>query len=518
MPKKEVNIFKQMNEARSDYNAAKETKFLPRLSGVNHAGSGADYHYRNERDRLKMVERANELLRNDSIAVAGVDRLCSNVLMDGFPLDINTGDRAIDVDLKAGWKEWGDDPDQCHSEGEFTWSQMERLGFRSTLTQGDIFFLPLKAGSLQAVESHRVRTPYNTSRDVIHGILLDQNAKRQEVWITKEDLSANQRLMKVSEVQQYRVRDPQGNRQVFHIYFPSRFSQRRGVTCFAPNMETLYQHGDLTFSTLVKAQMSALVTLTREVPADALPGVASTPLGPVEQIRNGANGEITELQGIGCGLDITSRPGEKLQFNTSNIPGPGYFDHSYQLLAFVAASLGIPVAVLLLDPQKSGSFSAWRGAIDQARGMFKIWQKDFRDQFHTPVYKWWLRRRLASDPILRRASERSDIHIFRHTFNCPSWPYIEPLKDAQADLIQLEGNLSSHTLIAAARGRDWEDLAAQIVKDNVLLARHAIEAAEELNELFPKANINWRELLNMGPKDRALGMQNQAILMNDKEE
>ena len=43
---------------RADYDGAKTTRYLPNLTGVLASGSGADFHYRNQAEFLRMIERA----------------------------------------------------------------------------------------------------------------------------------------------------------------------------------------------------------------------------------------------------------------------------------------------------------------------------------------------------------------------------------------------------------------------------------------------------------------------------
>jgi capsid protein len=77
-----------MDGLRSDYRAAKETRFQSRLVGVDPAGSGADYHYANEAQFLRLRERARDYQRNDCIVGQAVRRLTANVVKDGFTLDV----------------------------------------------------------------------------------------------------------------------------------------------------------------------------------------------------------------------------------------------------------------------------------------------------------------------------------------------------------------------------------------------------------------------------------------------
>ncbi|MCC9655292.1 phage portal protein [Rhodopirellula halodulae] len=494
-----ISLLNAFNDAKADYDAAKENRYVPRLSGVDPAGSGHSYHIRNEREFLKIIERSRDLERNDLIIGSALKRLVANIVQDGFSLDPQTGDNGLDEDIKAKFQDWGSDPDQCHSEGELDFHTIERLTLLSILRDGDMIHLPLKSGALQCVEAHRLRTPTNTTRNVVHGVMMNKKAQRTEYWISKEDLGLRETLQRVTDVQRYPARDSQGNRAVFHCYLPDRFSQRRGISALAPVVIPAGIHGDLQFSALVKQQVASLIAIFREQAAGTEDLPFDTPLGPTTEVSE--DGSIREIEGLAAGLDITGRPGQKLQGFSPNIPSPQYFEHVMMILRFIGANLDLPAAVMLLDPSDS-NFSSWRGSIDQARIRFRQFQCDLRQKFHSPVYKWKMRQWLASDSALQRAAKRGGIEIFRHVWNPPSWAYIEPLTDAKADDWQQQALLNSPRRIQAARGRDYTTVASEIVEDNKLMLMKALEAAADLNRQFPEANITWREMLSLSQKDR----------------
>lgn len=481
---------------RSDYRAAKDTRFQSRLSGVASMGSGADYHYRNERQFLHMMERARHYRRNDAIVGQGIRRLVANVIQDGFNLDVTTGDDGLNAELKSRWMDWAGDADQCHSEGELTFNQIERMTLESVLVDGDLLHLPLRAGSLQPVEAHRLRTPRNTTRNVVHGVLLDNNAKRREYWVSRQDLNPNQSLAKVADVRRIAARDSDGRRQVLHIYDPYRFSQRRGVTCIAPISETIGIHDDIQFATLVKAQMAALVTILRERGPDWEPG-SDIQTGPRE--TETTNGYTRTLEGVGAGMEIAGDVGETFKAFAPNIPNAEYFQHSHLILTFIAINLDLPVAVLLLDPSET-NFSGWRGAIDQARIRFRQIQRWLIDAFYSPVYRWKVRQWMARDPALASAMGQSGVNPLSHRWNPPTWRYIEPLKDASADLLQQRNALTSPRRLQAARGADWDDVYREIIEDNSKAIRAAVLEANDINAELD-AGVHWRELISLPTPD-----------------
>lgn len=495
-------------EAQNDYLAGKNSRFLPQVRGISSSGSGADYHYRSEPSFLYMIERAREFDRNNLVVGQGINRLVGNVMQDGFSLDVQTGDPEIDEQLGGAFWDWACDPDQCDDEQEKDFETMSQLALRHTIVDGDCLALPTNEDSLCMVEGHRLRRPTGSrNQNCVHGIVFDERKRRKEYWVTKQDIGPLQTLQRVNEVERYAARDKQGNRQVLHIYDPKRFSQSRGVTAFATLVWALGLHDDIQFATLVKQQVAACFAVLKEVPLDFEGGSLATDTkaatGPrtVEDLEDGTTRTV---EGIAPGMTIRGRPGEKITGFAPNIPSPEFFTHAHMVLQFVAINLDLPLQVFLLDPTKT-NFSGWRGAIDQARIRFRAIQKWLIGKFHSPVYTWRVRRLLHGDAVLRKLYEmksgKYEKAIFGHKWNPPTWKYIEPLKDAQADELRKDANLAPARRLASEKGDDYDDLVKECVDDRAQLFTYAAKQAAALNKMpeFAETKVTWRDLAHQAP-------------------
>lgn len=487
------SVHRAYEDLRNEYNAAKNSRFRKRLTGVSSMGSGADYHYRSQADHLKMMELSRSFDRNDPVVGQGITRLIGNVLGDGVKVDPGTSNTDFNARSALLFKEWSSQAQKCHKAREHNLHQIAEMVLRAAIVDGDMDIIPdAEDGSLEPLEAHRKRTPRNTKRNVIHGVLLDEHRKHQEYWYTRDDLNPNQVLIKVSEIQPYRVWDDAGNRQVFTVYDPKRVSQTRGVTALAPIVDMVGMHDDLQFANLVRAQIAACFAVFRERDIQFQPG-ADDAEGATET-ETLADGETRVLENIGPGMDIEGAPGVKLSGYSPNIPNPEFFPHAMMVLTFIAVNLNLPVAVLLLDPSQT-NFSGWRGAMNQAREGFKRIQKWMIDRFYRPVYLWKLGQFIRDDEELAGlAKGMSDRELLIHRWIPRTWPYIEPKKDVEADVIRVAKNLVSHTDQQAERGRDWEETAPACVADRALIVLNAIETAERINLDHPDAHVNWREL------------------------
>ena len=488
------NLAASYDALRADYNLAKSSRFRRRRAGVSSTGTTSDWHFRSEADFLRMIELARDIDRNDIVVGQGVNRVVDNVVQDGMRFDYQTGDGELNKRLNATLAEWATDADLCDVAGERDFADMQRAGLRDTIVDGDITFLGLVEGQLQAAEAHRVRTPTNTKRNVVHGVLLDPFRKRLEYWITKDDIDPNTRLQRVEDVQRYPVRDELGTRQIFHVYDPKRTSQTRGITALAPIGDAVGMHDDVQFARLVQQQLVSCFGFIRER-TDAFAGGSAPAFGD-QTAETSAAGSIRTIEGISPGLEITSAIGEQIKAFAPNVPNPEFFPHAMMILTFIAVNLGVPVQLLLLDPKQT-NFSGWRGAMDQARIGFRHQQRDVViKRLCAPVGRWKTAQFIADDATIRRLASKPGIRPFNIVWTPPGWKYIEPFKDAQADALIVERRLTSPRRSYGGRALDIDVIREEIIEDNAAFIRGAILEAQAI-QTDTGVTVDWHELLHI---------------------
>jgi lambda family phage portal protein len=491
---------------KSDYAAAKVSRFRRTRSGLPGMGAGADFHYRSEADYLRILEYARDMDRNDIVVGQAVDRSVNNTMQSGFKLNIQINDDSeepleagLEKDLYARWSAWASDPDACDLAGELTFDDAAWLAARASLVDGDIVGLGTIEGPLQLIEGHRIRTPRSTTRHVVHGVLLDDQRRRLEYWITKDDIDPQRPVPRVSDVVPYRVRDELGGRMLFHVLHPKRVTQTRGVSAFAPMFDHLGMFEDINFARLVQQQIVSCFAVFREREKTFTGGAYKKGQQTTDTWSGGAS---RVLEGIAPGMDILGAPGEKLSGFSPDVPNPEYFPHVKLILTLIGINLGLPLVLMLLDAGET-NFSGWRGAIDQARLGFRRNQQAMVQRWHSPIYRWKLNQWIAEDSILRSAANRLGPRFFRHRWSTPKWPYIEPHKDALGDATQVDNRLSSRRRLLDERGIDIDELDSEIVADNGRLLRAAIAEAKAINTADSEAGVTWRDVLNLPAKAEA---------------
>lgn len=500
---------------RSDYFASKQNRMVAQRAGVPNYGAGADFHYRHEGDYLRMLEHSRELDRNDPIVGQALDRAITNTVQDGIQLDAKTGDDGVDRELNARWVAWTSDPRQCDLSGEHNFHELRRLALRQMLLDGDHFALGmLDTGALQLIESHRVRTPTKAARNIVHGVELSPTRQRLAYWISKDEIDPMATAPRGPGFQQVPAFTEDGVLQAFHVYAPKRTTQTRGVTAFAPIISVAMLFDDIQFAKLVQQAVVSCWAILRERPVVFNATVKPTATGE-KRVERLLDGTERIIQGVSPGMMVTGNPGDKLTAFSPNIPNPEYLPYVRLILTLVGINLGLPLVMLLMDASET-NFSGWRGAVDQARMGFRANQNSIIGRFDRPVYLWKLKQWTVEDPSLAAAEKRLGTGFYSHKFNAPRWPYVEPKKDVEAATMRVDGNLTSPRRMDSELGGDHDDIKREIIEDRSLLVTLAAESARKINEKYPEARLDWRELA--GPKWRLSQATAGAVEDDDDDE
>jgi len=487
-------------QERQDYHMANRRNAQSRRKkGVPAQGAGSDFHYRGQFDWLWMSELALDLYRNNMVLGSITDRAIENQLQGGFTYDPDSGDKKIDTDLKSWWREVSEDPRQCDPDAELTFAEQEEMVLRATIVQGDILGIPQndENGTVDLVEGHRLRSPRRSVKErIIHGIEFvpgSTSRRRVAFWILKDQVDPNRRGgIRKDDLQPILAWDDDGERNVFHAYFAKRPKQTRGVTAYAPLFDVAGYHDDCQFLKMVQQRAASLFVFVRKRAANFDPAylAAEQSLGVDVTADKAREYELNNRQysEVGAGSTISALPGEEIDPWSSNIPNAEFFDHAKMLLTFMGINLGMPLVMAMMDASET-NFSGYRGAVDQARMGFRANQRRLKRRWHVPYMRFKLFKHAEQDPIFARQLERSintrsKINVFRHTWNAPSWPYIDPLKDMAADLGRLANGMASPTQVCDERGENWESKSQKTCRDWGDHLRNGMTVAIELKKEF----------------------------------
>ncbi len=348
---------------------------------------------------------------------------------------------------------WASSKSFCDVLGANSFYELQSLAVKSWLMSGDVFVIlkhvkpaPQNPYSLrlQLVEADRVCTPYTNSGgaynytegkaengNLIHdGVEVDGDGRVVAYHICNDYPGTyspkSQEWMRVEAVGK-----KSGMPNVLQIMDAERPDQYRGVTFLAPVIEMLLQQRRHTESELTAAIIQTYFTtfVTSKADSSELPFLEHD-----ENEEEGA-GERETMQ-LGPGEIVELQPGEDVSFGNPSIPTAEFDVFTATITKQVGAALELPYDVLIKE--FNSSYSASKGALEEAWETFKMRRAWFVSDFCKPVYEAWLAEAVAlgrisapgffQDPVIRAAWSGT-------RWDGPAQTHLDPLGEAKANAI-----------------------------------------------------------------------------------
>jgi lambda family phage portal protein len=242
--------------------------------------------------------------------------------------------------------------------------------------------------------------------------------------------------------------------EVIHVIDPVDAGQLRGISRFAPGIVKLFLLDQYDDAELDRKKVAAMHALFITTPA---------PAEPFDVAESDEGGERTmDLQ---PGQIVMLEPGEEVQTSAPADVGQTYEPFQYRTLLQVSAALGLPYAYLSNDMLKA-NYSNSRLALLEFRRRVEAYQH--------AVMVWQICRRVwarwLDTAVFAGVLDLPDYETRRRdTIACswlpPKWDWVDPLKDARAEIEQIDAGLKSRTQALAERGYDADQVDAEIAAD-----------------------------------------------------
>jgi lambda family phage portal protein len=405
-----------------------------------------------------ITARARWLVRNNGYAANAIESWAGNVVGDGIKPSSLIADAELKARVQRLWLDWTDDSD---AEGFTDFYGQQRRAAREVFIAGEVFFrfrprrpddglmVPLQ---LQMIPSEMLPLSRNEQLPggnvVRQGIEFDRIGRRVAYHFLRRhpgdvtDPGLAGEIVRVSAA------------EVIHVIDPVDAGQLRGISRFAPGIVKLFLLDQYDDAELDRKKVAAMHALFITTPA---------PAEPFDIAESDEGGERTmDLQ---PGQIVMLEPGEEVQTSAPADVGQTYEPFQYRTLLQVSAALGIPYAYLSNDMLKA-NYSNSRLALLEFRRRIEAYQHS--------VMVWQICRRVwarwLDTAVVSSALDLPDYEQQRRTWlGCswlpPKWDWVDPLKDARAEIEQIEAGLKSRTQALAERGYDADQVDAEIAAD-----------------------------------------------------
>lgn len=137
-----------------------------------------------------------------------------------------------------------------------------------------------------------------------------------------------------------------------------------------------------------------------------------------------------------------------------------------------AAGSNLPYNAVASDLE-GVNFSSIRAGLLEARDGFRYLQQLVKEKLMEEWFPDWLPYAILSGQIKLPASRIREIEESSH-WQGRGWPWVDPLKDVQADIEAVNFGLDSRRNIIADGGRDIEDVFEEQEEDNKLQEQHGL--------------------------------------------
>jgi lambda family phage portal protein len=382
-------------------------------------------------------------------------------------LDDNTNDA-----LKKAWRKW-QRKEFCTIHGKYTWNDVCRMAADGIGRDGEIIVRKMYVPKSQ--------NPFGFTLQLIQADQLDDNFNR--IGSPKQ----NQVRMGV-EVDRYqkplayhlfegnpyetgygaadRVPVPAG--QIYHFYIPRFIGQTRGYPLLAPVMYDLRMLDGYFEAELVAARSGAMMV-----------GAIESQEGSQGYAGDGETQDGATRLDVENGMLIQLPRGSTLKNVSPEHPTAAFNPFVERSLRLVASGLG--VAYHELGNDLAGvNYSSGRLGVLEERDYFMELQNLMIDAICRPVYEDWLRASLLNGALDLPFDPDRYADPDAIEFIPKRWPWVDPLKDSQASVADVQNGFNTHAAILHSHGKDWRDVYKQIAAERAYADELGIQLGTDI--------------------------------------
>ena len=396
---------------------------------------------------VTIARRARYYARNNALIAAAVAALDANIVGTGIKPRSRHPSEAVRKAIHARFTAWSDTADLS---GVTDWPGLQSLVCRSMIEAGEAFvrLIALPAGGtvpfrLQVVDAEQV--PMDLTRDlegggrIVSGVEFDALGQRvaYHLW--------PQRPGEAWPIALTPTRVPAS--EVLHVFRPLQPGQVRGLSWLAPTLLKINELDQLADAQLVKAKVAAMLA------------------GFIIDGEGKDGGYTTSEPSLEPGTMRVLAPGSDVKFSQPPDLGQAYAPFLKSELHAAAAGLGATYEQMTGDMSEANYSSARVALIEQRRRIEAIQHSVLVFQLCRPVWNRFIELAVLSGQLDAPDFFDDPAPYYAAAWYPPGWGWVDPLKDAQAEIVAIAAGLKSRSEAIAERGYDAEEVDAQIAAD-----------------------------------------------------
>lgn len=404
----------------------------------------------------EMNSRARWLIRNNGYAANAVESWAANAVGDGIKPNSQIKTPARKKAVQELWADW---TDECDADGQTDLYGLQRRAAREVFLTGEVFLrfrarrpqdglsVPLQ---IQLLPSEMLPMEKNqllpSGAEIRQGIEFDLIGRRVAYhFYRKHPGEMTLRGIAAGET----VRVPAED--VVHVIDPVEAGQLRGVSRFSAAIVKMFLLDQYDDAELDRKKVAALYALFITSPAGED--------GPVESHEDDPDLELSP------GMITRLANGEDVKPSDPADSGSTYEPFQYRTLLQIAAALGIPYGYVSGDVTK-GNFSNSRLILMEFRRRVSAFQHGVLVFLMCrAIWARFMDTAVLSGALSLPSYERKRREYLRCAWLPARWDWVDPQKDINAEIAQIEAGLKSRSQAISERGYDAEQVDADIAAD-----------------------------------------------------
>ena len=453
----------------SGYDAASRERLNGGWRAVNEPAQFTDQF---SRDTVRA--RARDLERNSDMTGALISAFKRNVIGYGYTLQASTGNPKLDDQIETEWKRWCR-KQHCDITGQQNLNQILRMALARKKVDGGILIykaytgtgeIPLQLQTFEVDELSATQSaPKYAGNKVVDGVELNEYNRPVGYWIEQYSIDGFQ-LSEPVFIDADRI---------IYLWQKKRPSQIREISDFASTITRIRDANELITAVSVKERIAACFALfiKRGLPTSGGFGrnVETKPDGRIEY-----KGKL-----LSPGMIQEMNPGDEVQSvapNGTHGEAAGMLKLEQQL---IAAGQGVSYEAVSRDMSGVNYSSARQDIIEDDLTFAE--DRELILELLDEIYESFIISGYLAGVFKMKGffTNRDKKHKFlSHQWVSSPKPWIDPIKEANANRTALETGIKTYPQIAAEQGRDWKEMIDEIAEVKKYCAEKGVKMGGDL--------------------------------------
>lgn len=431
-------------ELRRNYDAGNRDRINSNWRAFNESAEMTDRGYR---DTIRA--RARDLERNSDMMNSVTGAFKRNVIGGGYKLQVKTEDEDLNRLIEKAWKKWCK-KENCDITGMQSFNQMIRMLHERKKVDGGILikkcytkggYLPFKLQVLEVdeLDISQVKPKIEGNR-VIGGIEVDSFNKPVGYWIKQYTLDG----FSVSNAVFVEAKN------IIYYFSKKRPSQVREVSDMTQTLTRIRDTNEFMTAVSVKERIAACmaVFIKKALPSTGTLGRDSSAGGQNSRVsyagKSLAPGMISELN-QGDEIQTVTPPG---QSNDSAA-------HVKLQQRLIGSGQGLSYEATARDMSETNYSSARQSGIED--GLTYAEEKELLKEVMDEIYETFVISGVLAGEFQIKDFWSTKDDYFQHEWIQAPKPWIDPVKESNANRIALQTGQKTFKQIAAENGKDWQE-------------------------------------------------------------